>query len=79
MSSLDSQVVLSIVNDCFHGFLNNTTRIVFANSLSYLEKADRYYILDDGTIKHSGNYKEIKEMYTSILYSKKNDSNLEYL
>ena len=40
---------------------------MFTNSLSYLEKADRYYILEDGTLLHTGKYEEIKHIYSEIL------------
>ncbi len=55
-SALDVNVAKEIVEKCFFGLLKDKTRILFTNSMRFLEGVDKVIILNGGKVEKYGTY-----------------------
>ena len=60
VSALDSNVKHKVFEDVFWGELKHKTRILVTHAVDLLHLADRIVIMDKGTVKHIGTYKELE-------------------
>ncbi|EAR99948.2 ABC transporter C family protein (macronuclear) [Tetrahymena thermophila SB210] len=62
LSALDIGVSTQIAKECFEGMLKDKTRVIFTNSLTGMNKADRIFVVKNGQIVNEGNYNQIKKI-----------------
>ena len=58
LAAIDTKVSSNIFKDAFVDFLNGKTRVLVTNEVSNLSYADKIILMDKGSIKFYGNYKE---------------------
>ena len=61
VSALDSNVKHKIFQKVFWGELKYKTRILITHAVEFLNLADRIVIVEHGSIKHIGTYKELED------------------
>ncbi|KAL4462573.1 hypothetical protein ABPG74_000403 [Tetrahymena malaccensis] len=62
LSALDIGVSTQIAKECFEGMLKDKTRVIFTNSLTGMNQADRIFVIKNGQIVNEGNYNQIKKI-----------------
>lgn len=51
------------MNECFLGYLKNTTRILVTHALNFCKYTDFIYLFENGKIHESGSYIEIQKSH----------------
>ncbi len=63
LAAIDTKVSSNIFKDAFVDYLNGKTRVLVTNEVSNLSYADKIILMDKGSIKFYGNYKEFISTY----------------
>ena len=74
LAAIDTKVSSNIFKEAFVDYLNGKTRVLVTNEVSNLSSADKIILMDKGTIKFIGNYKEFINQFGKD-YVIKNDIN----
>ncbi|KAG5894561.1 hypothetical protein JTB14_021543 [Gonioctena quinquepunctata] len=60
LSAVDTHVGKQLFNDCICGYLKSKCVILVTHQLQYLRNTNCIYLLEDGEIRSSGSYQELK-------------------
>ncbi|CAB0016955.1 unnamed protein product [Nesidiocoris tenuis] len=60
LSAVDTHVGKHLFEECVAGFLREKTVILVTHQIQYLEKVDKIILLENGTVKSSGTYRDLQ-------------------
>ncbi|CAH1183155.1 unnamed protein product [Phaedon cochleariae] len=60
LSAVDTHVGEQLFNECICGYLSNKCVVLVTHQLQYLSNAHRIYLLENGEVRSSGTYQELK-------------------
>ncbi|CAH1383015.1 unnamed protein product, partial [Tenebrio molitor] len=66
-SAVDARVGKELFDNCIKNYLRNKTVVLTTHQLHYLESVDVIYVLDNGRVKASGTYEELKLEHLELL------------
>ncbi|XP_063924531.1 probable multidrug resistance-associated protein lethal(2)03659 [Zophobas morio] len=66
LAAMDVCVAQHIFTQCIMKYLKTKSVVLITHNLKFLKHSDRVYILEDGTIKFSGEYKTLEEAPNNI-------------
>jgi len=61
LGAVDSSVAKKIFEDCIQNFLKDKTRILITHQLQFLPKVDHIVVMDNGSVKHQGNFTQLMQ------------------
>lgn len=61
LSAVDAHVGKQIFKECIDGYLKDKCVVLVTHQLQYLKDCKKIYLLNDGTVQHSGTYEDIKQ------------------
>ncbi|XP_043470081.1 probable multidrug resistance-associated protein lethal(2)03659 isoform X1 [Leptopilina heterotoma] len=67
LSAVDTRVGRLIFQHCITEYLQGTTRILITHHFQYLKKFSNIFVLDNGAIKASGTFQELKNKQLDML------------
>ncbi|XP_014258970.1 probable multidrug resistance-associated protein lethal(2)03659 isoform X2 [Cimex lectularius] len=76
LSAVDPHVSKHLFEDCIQGYLKSKVVILVTHQLQYLEKVDQIILLENGHVKMSGSYTDLKESkldFTGFLNTESNE------
>nr|XP_023023834.1 probable multidrug resistance-associated protein lethal(2)03659 isoform X1 [Leptinotarsa decemlineata]XP_023023843.1 probable multidrug resistance-associated protein lethal(2)03659 isoform X1 [Leptinotarsa decemlineata] len=76
LSAVDTHVGKQLFNECICGYLRNKCVILVTHQLQFLRKAHCIYLLEDGEVRSSGTYQELKNSnsdFTKLLEESKEE------
>jgi ATP-binding cassette subfamily C (CFTR/MRP) protein 4 len=66
-SAVDARVGKELFDNCIKNYLRNKTVVLTTHQLHYLESVDVIYVLENGRVKASGTYEELKLEHLELL------------
>ncbi|KAH1001745.1 hypothetical protein HUJ04_005722 [Dendroctonus ponderosae] len=61
LSAVDAHVGKQIFKECIDGYLKDKCVVLVTHQLQYLKDCKKIYLLNDGSVQHSGTYEDIKQ------------------
>ena len=66
LSAVDAHVGAALFDKCLNGALKASTRVLVTNALQYLPQADMIVVMQDGAVRETGSFAQLREKGTDF-------------